>query len=333
MTENLKVRPYQLMCIICKSAGGFDKTAGDRKLKKILNKIKKNPDCPVTIVCNVSGNYSYQNPGRENDTSAGRLSNVKRDLDILRLMGLVPGTTMPARALTEKLLNSVMTSSSICTGKKDSKIWKGCGKAESGNYEKARKKGLDAIIPARPVTERKKAKKISVKKMYDSKILSIRPHHLMCMACFSAGEKADAPIPEDNLYEAIDIVRKNPGIPVRLVEGPCMICSPCKAFLPEKNICTAGYSMSLRDEKKDLDVLYKLDMEYGMILPANELFNKLFSVIKSTKEICGFGDGVNRSEEWTSYCHLLTKEGLPAYDKARKEGMKIPGCGKKINDI
>lgn len=326
MDKPLKIRPYQLMCILCKSEGGFSKTAVDRKLKEILGKIKQNPDRPLTLVCNVSNIYSYQNPGIADDTPEGILFNKKRDLDILRLMGLVPGTTMPARALLEKIIRYITTSREICGGNSNSRIWKGCKKATSGDYEKARKKGLGLVIPERSDIEMKKAKEISVKKMYRSKMLYIRPSHLMCMACFSAGPNAGAPIPEDNLYEAIDIVRKNPDIPIKLVEGPCMICQPCKEFVPQKNICTGGNSMSLRDELKDLMILQKLDIEYGMIFPARELFRMLFTKIKSTRDICGFGDGIKSSPEWTSGCHSsLSMKGSPEYKKAREEGMRIPG--------
>jgi len=322
MKGYLQVRPYQLMCIFCKSAGGFGKTLQDRKLKKILEKVRKNPDMPVTLVCNVSSNYAYQNPGKEDDTSEGELYNKKRDIDILQRMGLVPGTTMPARALLAKLLEAVESSREICGyGDNGSKIWKGCKKAESGNYEAARKKGLSSIVLERTDEDCARAKKISAAKMYNSKILSIRPHHLMCMACFSAGPKGNGPIAADNLYEAIDVIRKNPDISVRFVEGPCMVCPPCKVYLPGKKICIGGRSMALRDEKKDLGVLQKLDMKYGDVMKAKELYHKLFTTIKSTKEICGFGDGIARSYEWTG-CGM---DGLPAYEKARKEGMKIPG--------
>jgi len=322
MEKYMKIRPYQLMCIFCKSEGGFGKTAGDRKLKKIMGEIARNPDMPVTLVCNVSSSYSYQNPGKNDDTPEGELYNVKRDIDILQRMGLVPGTTMPVRFLMAKLLETVESSMGICGyGNKVSKVWKGCKDAESGNYESARKKGLSSIIPERTDDDCARAKKTSAAKMYSAKILSIRPHHLMCMACFSEGPKGNGPIAADNLYEAIDAIRRNPKIPVKFYKGPCMVCPPCKSYLPGKKICIGGRSMALRDEKKDIDVLQKLDMKYGDVMPAIEIYRRLFTEIKSTKQICGFGDGVGRSYEWTG-CGM---DGLPAYEKARKAGMKIPG--------
>jgi len=320
MKKYIEITPSQLMCMVCKAKSGYARTKTDRKLEKIYKAITKNPEIPLMLVCSVSGSYSYQNPERKSNASESQLFNRKKNLDILRFMGLFPGAIMPGRFLIEKLIKSV-ESSKICEGKNYSKIWKGCKYAKSGNYEKIREKGIGFIIPYRSIEERKKAKKLSVEKMYNSRILMIRPHHLMCMACFSASERRDAPIEEDNLFEAVDIIRKNPEIPVKLIEGPCMICPPCSAYIPEKNICVGGLSMSLRDEKKDLDVLYKLDMEYGMVLPARELFRKLFEKIKSAKEICGFEDGKVTSPEW-SVCGNVYKN---YYEKARKEGMKIPG--------
>jgi hypothetical protein len=322
MDTYFKVRPYQLMCVFCKTEGGFTDTAEDKKLKKIKDAISANPDMPITLVCNVASNFSYQNPGIEDDTPEGELYNKKRDIDILQRMGLVPGTTMPARSLLQKLLKSIESSLGICGyGNMDSKIWEGCKLANTGNYEKAHKKGISLIVSERSEKECLDAKEPSVREMYSAKILLIRPHHLMCMACFSGGPRGGAPIQEDNLFEAIDIIRKNPEIPVKLIEGPCMVCSPCKVYLPEKNICVGGSSMALRDEKKDLDVLQKLGLKYGDVLSGKELYQKLFTKIKSTKEICGFGDGIARSYEWTG-CGM---DGYPVYEKVRKEGMKIPG--------
>ena len=320
--KSLKARPYQLMCIFCRSSEGFAKGPAGKKLKRLADEIARDPDVPLTLVCNVSGNYSYQNPGRKEDTPEGSLFNVKRDIDILHKMGLVPGTTMPARFLVAKLLETVESSVGICGyGQKDSMAWKGCRKAGSGDYESARKKGAAFLVPARPLAECKETKKTSAVKMYKAKCLMLRPHHFMCMACFSAGPRGNGPIEADNLYEAIDMIRMNPRIPVKLHQGPCMVCPPCASYLPCKKICIGGRSMALRDEKKDLDVLQKLDMKYGDVMAAIDLYRKLFKAVYSTRQICGFGDGIPRSYEWNG-CGM---DGLPAYDKARKEGMKIPG--------
>ncbi|MCM8818947.1 MAG: hypothetical protein NC915_05690 [Candidatus Omnitrophica bacterium] len=321
MKEIVKIRPYQLLCILCKLKTGFDDNSEDLKFKKILNKIKKNPERPIMLITNVLGSYSYQNP--KNTKSKEELFRKKRDLDILRSIGLFPGAIMPARSIIEKIINSIESPEQICKGNIASEIWRPCEYLETKNYGKL-KETIHSIFPVRSLQEREKSKKLSVEKMYKSKLLMIRPHHLMCMVCFS--ESKNEPILEDNLYEAIDIIRKNPEIPIKLIEGPCMICPPCSAYIPEKNLCVGGFSMNLRDEKKDIDVLFNLDMNYGMILPARQLFKRLFERIKSAKEICGYGDCKETSPEWRICGNVYKKY----YEEGRKKGMGIPGI--KVKD-
>lgn len=321
MRKYIKVHPYQLFCILCKLKRGFKNSKEDKKLKAILDKIIKNPERPIMLVCRVAGSYSYQNP--QNIKNKKELFRKKQDFDILRLIGLFPGAIMPARFIIEKLFNSIETTKEICKGNPNSKIWKGCQYSEKSDYEKLREEGINSIFPGRSLEERKKSKKISVKKIYKSKILKIKPHHLMCMVCFS--ESKNQPILEDNLYEVIERIRKNPEIPIKLIEGPCMICPPCSAYIPEKNLCIGGFSMNLRDEKKDLDVLFKLDMNYGMILTAKKLFERLFERIKSAKEICGYKDCKETSSEWR-ICSNVYKG---YYEKGRNKGMGIPGVKPK----
>ena len=140
----------------------------------------------------------------------------------------------------------------------------------------------------------------------------------MCMACFYS-RQAFAPIAEDNLYEALDIMRKNPAIPVTLVRGCCMICPPCSAYDAVTGLCTGGHGMGLRDQKKDLDVLQRLDLNYGDTLPARTLYARLFRRIRSAREICGFQDGIVRGDAWT-ICETVTKR---AYERSRSSGMGI----------
>ena len=78
--------------------------------------------------------------------------------------------------------------------------------------------------------------------------------------------------------------------------------------------------MSLRDQKKDLDVLQLLGLSYGDTLPARCIYALLFKKICSTRQICGYGDGIVRAPEW-SICG--TPEGSNNYVKARESNMGI----------
>jgi len=319
--KSLIIRPYQLMCVVCGQSSGFNAEPRGRKLRQIMTAIQKNPDRPITLCCNVEGTYDYQNPGKEDDTPEGELFNLKRDLDIIQRLGLTPGATRPAYVLFERLFKSITTSKGLCRCETSaSAVWRGCPLAAEGHYEKGLAAGLAVIIPPRDPAEKERAKKESVAQMYRAGTLAIRPHHLMCMTCFHGGREKLAPIAEDNLFEAIDIIRKNPAIPVKLVHaGDCVICPPCHSWNPRLGKCVGG--CELRDQKKDLDVLQKTGLQYGDVLPGRELFRRLFAAIRSTKEVCGFGDGITRSPEWNS-CGI---NGNEAYVKGRARGLGIPG--------
>jgi hypothetical protein len=56
----------------------------------------------------------------------------------------------------------------------------------------------------------------------------------------------------------------------------------------------------------------------GATMPARKLFDLLFERIPSTKLICGYGDGVVRSEEW-KICG--SPDGNPGYELTRKTGI------------
>ena len=320
----IDVRPYQLMCIVCRL--GADETgqyAHGERLDEILTAVRGDPNLPITLRANVDTVYSFQNPGREHDTPEGELFNDKRDLDIIQRLGFAPGDTRPALEMFNRLFKEIPDCDGICGyDRVTSDTWKGCPLAASGNYERGHAEGVSAVIPSRDAEEKACAKTDSCAQMYEGDELEIRPHHLMCMTCFHGGREELAPIQEDNLFEAIDIIRKNPETPVKLVPGPCMICTPCSKYQPSTNWCIGGIGSGLRDQKKDLDVLQLLGLEYGDILPGREIYQRLFDEISSTRQICGYNDGTVRALEWT-VCG--GPDGSPSYAKGRAVGLGIEG--------
>jgi len=320
----LQVRPYQLMCIVCRIGQGKARDLGDARLTEILAAGREDPKRPIRLRLNTESVYAYRNPGTDENTPEGELFNTKRDLDIIQKLGLVPGDTRPAIDLFERLLLDIPTAKGICGyGAVTSGTWSGCSQADSGAYEKGHKRGIKAIIPPRDAQEKADYKETSVAAIHKAKALQIRPHHLMCMSCFYGDrmEKLE-PIKEDNLFEAIDAIHKNPDIPVTLVPGCCMICPPCSHYDPETNLCLGGKSMALRDQKKDLDVLQKLGLKYGDSLPARKLYERLYERIPSTRDICGYGDGRERAREWR-ICG--DPEGREGYRMARAAKLGIAG--------
>ena len=320
----VQVRPYQLMCIVCRlGSEGGDPYAHEDRLDEILSAVREDRNLPVALCCNVDTVYSYQNPGRDYDTPEGELFNDKRDLDVIHALGLVPGSTRPALEMFNRLFRDIPTCRGICGyDEVTSEEWRGCPLAHSGNYERGHALGVGAVIPPREPAEKARVKEQSCEEMYAGDLLEIRPHHLMCMSCFHGGRDTIEPILEDNLFEAIDIIQKDPEIPVKFVPGPCMICPPCGKYQASTNWCIGGIGSGLRDQKKDLDVLQLLGMTFGDVLPAREAYQRLYDKVHSTRQICGFNDGIVRGPEWT-ICG--GPEGAPNYAKARAAGLGVVG--------
>ena len=318
----LEVRPYQLMCILCRVGEGRAKDLGDDRLNRILAAVQEDPKVPIRLRLNTESVYGYQNPGHAEDSPEGKLFNAKRDLDIIQKLGLVPGDTRPAIDMFERVFLNLTTAQGICGYQTlTAETWRGCPQAGSGNYEKGHALGLGAVIPPRDEEEKARFKKTTAEQIYQAETLRIRPHHLMCMSCFyGARIENPAPIKEDNLFEAIDVIQKDPQIPVTLVPGCCIICPPCSSYDPETNLCLGGRGMALRDQKKDLDTLQKLGLKYGDTLPAQKLYQLLYERIPSTRDICGYGDGEQRAPEW-SICG--DPEGTETYRKARAANLGI----------
>ena len=315
----LELRPYQLLCLICRSGGNPDTAANSDRLAEIAQAVHRDPCLPVTLRCNVTSHYRYQNPGADEDTPGGTLFNTRRDLAILQRLGLAPGDTRPAWELLRRVLEKILSIEGICESERASS---GCPSAGAGHYERGAARGIDALIPPRPAEEMARAKAESAQVVLQADALHIRPHHLMCMACFHGGRTEPAPLAEDNLYEAVVAVQRRPDLPITLEQGPCDICPPCPHFDPATRLCLRNNAMGLRDEKKDLDLLERLDLQYGDTVPARELFTRLFRTIRTTTEICGSGDGVARGWEWT-VCG--GPDGNDGYRKAREAGLGIPG--------
>lgn len=325
--HSIDVRPYQMMCVICRL--GRDKQAEaywhEARLDAIRAAVGADPVLPLTLRCNTDTVFRYQNPGRQYDTPEGELYNDLRDLTVLHRIGAVPGHTLPAIDLFDRVFEAIRTCQGICGyPEAEAPGWPRCRFADSGNYERGVALGRGAVIPGRTAEEKATTKKESADACCRAERLSIRPHHLLCLTCFHGGrpdEKLE-PIAEDNLCECIRAMQRNPDIPVELVRGPCMVCPPCSAYDARSNLCIGGKCMGLRDEKKDLDTLRRVGLRYGDVLPARELLQRVYASVTSTTEVCGHGDGIERSREWR-ICGGST--GNPSYGPGRERGLGVSG--------
>ena len=59
----LEVRPYQLMCILCRLGEGRGQDLGDERLSQILAAVQEDPESPIRLRLNTESVYGFQNPG------------------------------------------------------------------------------------------------------------------------------------------------------------------------------------------------------------------------------------------------------------------------------
>ena len=324
----LTLRPYQLLCIIC-SRGEEGRAPTNEKLAGIIEAIERNPDLPITLACNAGDVYVYQDPGtQEGAKRAGAAShpegadfNRKRDLDILQKLDLPPGCILPARILFRHLLNMIKTVVGICGYESaTSADWVGCPKAKSGSYENGHRKGITGLIPPRSEQELAREKGASLRALYETKAVRIRPHILLCAVC-QYGSGVRPPFKPDNLPELVEMVlTKKPDIPVTLVRGAdWMMCAPCAARVPELNACVCGPigSGGLYNELKDLNVLQRAGLTYGTTMKARSLFKLLLEKIPTIVGICALrNDGKAPNSFWWDPCG--EKKPPTNYEKGRE---------------
>jgi len=291
------------------------------KLAEVLEKIRRQPDIPVTLRCNAGDVYSYQDPGTEADTAEGRDYNRKRDLDILRRLDAAPGATQPARIWLAMLLKRISTVAELCAyGKVTSEAWKGCAKAASGCYERVQKQGLTLLIPPRDTAEMAREKEASIAVLKSAKEVTVRPHILVCSVC-QYGGGTRPPFKPDNLPELVELIlTKRPEVPIKLVRGAdWMMCAPCPSRVAATNACVCGAVKSggLYNELKDLNVLQRLGLVFGSTMKARDLYLLIFEKIPSVTGVCALdNDGLAAESIWRDGCG---GKPHPAYDKGRKE--------------
>jgi hypothetical protein len=315
----LTLRPYQLLCVICALGEGGDPK--DATLKEFVERVRKDPDLPLTLACNAGDVYIYQDPGTAADTPEGRDFNRKRDLDILHRMGWPPGITLPARAALKSLHKHITTVAGICAyDSVTSAAWRGCPKGKSGNYEKGHKQGLATIIPPRSETEMAGEKEKSLRALATAKEVTIRPHILLCSVC-QYGGGTRPPFKPDNLPELLDLIlHKNPDVSIKLArQADWMMCAPCPSRVPQLNACANVLgSGGLSNEKRDLDMLQILGLEFGSTMPARALFRLIFQKIPSTQAVCK-RDHLSPSVWWDGCGESNAKAGNANYEKGRRE--------------
>lgn len=314
----ITMRPCHLLSTVCTLGGAKCPLIEEDKAKEIIGRLKVDPTTSIRLVTDVDEIPRYTRLKKEDHASPDRedVLNRKRDLDVLQRLGLAPGDTRRARYLYELLFARVNTTLNLCSY--NTPGWEGCELAKSGAYEKIHSKGWQAVVYLRSKDEMAEFRRLNVNDINTLPGLFIRPHHLMCLSCWYDGGKGQISSSGDNtLFEIWQRIKSDPEIPVTLVEGTCMACDCCDGFHPKNGRCVHSCGL-IRDYKKDLDVFQKMGLMPGATMKAREVFAMLFDKVTSTREICAFGDGIVRSEEWKMCSDPL---GNPSYSRTRITGI------------
>jgi len=293
----ISMRAHQLLSTVCILGGAECPLLDKARACEILELIGSDPTATIKLQSPAENVPHYTQLGScgysANDPA--EVLNCKRDLDVLQRLGLVPGSIRRARYLYELLFAQIPTPDGVCAY--DTPGWEGCELARSGAYEAVRDQGWSALVYARSPEEMQEYRRRNVEAIQTGDRLYIRAHHLMCMCCWYAGGQGQGLRPNDSLAEVLQRIRRQPDVPIVLVEGCCQACDCCDGFYPPTGRCVHAGGL-IRDFKKDLDCLQKLGLMPGDAMPANELLDLMFERIPSTSDICGYGDDLVTSTEW-----------------------------------
>jgi len=307
-----------MLCAIC--------ALGEGRRTPLAEAVRESPDRPVRIVCNAGDVYAYQDPGVREDTPEGADYNRKRDLDILQRMSWPPGIVLPARTAFMMLLERIPTVEGLCGYETvTAEGWRGCERAHSGAYERGRAGDIAALIPPRPQEELQAEKARSIQALHEAEEVSIRPHILLCAVC-QYGNGVRPPYPPDNLPELLQLIlHEKPDLPIRMARGAdWMMCAPCPARVPELNACVNVLgSGGLSNEKRDLDLLQVLGLQFGSVMPARELYRLIFERVPSTAPICQREGNVSPGCWWDGCGESNVTAGNPRYDQGRRGLMAV----------
>ncbi|MBP8954839.1 MAG: hypothetical protein KBI47_20785 [Armatimonadetes bacterium] len=311
------IKARQLPAVACRLGGADCPILGKNQARAILEVLQSDPTATIRLTSDADCAPHYTMLDDEDFRRQNReaVFNRKRDLDVLQKLGLCPGDTRRARYLYELLFSRVETLCGICAF--DTPGWEGCPYARDGIYEDVRSRGWQAVVHARSPEEMARAREENVDAIFHGDRIFMRPHHIMCLACWYNGGQASGLRPNDTLAEILERVRTDPKVPVTLVEGTCMACHCCDGFDPPTGRCVHSGGL-IRDYKKDLDCFQMLGMYPGDTLPADEMFALIFERVGSTRDVCGYGTGEVTAEEWR-ICN--DPAGSPGYAATRKSGV------------
>jgi len=319
--EPIEVQAHHLLCAVCVRGGCEDPPCGKETLQPLLDAMWEYPYVALKITADLDLNRAHyfdvyegrgENELPENfEQRAADHVDRRKDLEVCRLLGIVPNTVLPAFWAYRILFERAPTVEGICTSTMPgSADWPQCPHAGSGYFEKvaqaqnlnpeeqvalgepANVPGIWRMVGPRTRQEMDEAKAVSAECIANADRLLIRPQHLLCILCTADKQE---PLVEDNLVELRKRMEQEPDIPVTVTEGCCMVCDCCNVYDPDEHIC---YPVHIKNQLRDLNILEKLDLAPGATLPARELYARIYERIGSLAEVCGWGDGSNTAPFW-----------------------------------
>ncbi len=308
---DLEMRPFELLSVVCTLGGVQCPLISSERAQSLVAQVRA-PGCRIRFVTDADEVPFY--PCRDwAATTPQAVFNRKRDLDVLRELGMAPGATTRARCVYERLFAQVSTLVGLCAY--DTTGWEGCGHARGSAYAGVRERGAGAVVEIPGPEEIARRKELAVAAIRTAERLVLQPHIFMCICCDWAGGEGGRPRGSDDIYEVRRRMEDNPDIEITLTEADlCMVCGSCDGLDTASGHCVHGGGL-VRNFHKNLTVFQKLGLMPGDTLPARKFADLLFERIHSTREVCGYGDGIVTSPQW-SICG--GPEGNPGYEKTRR---------------
>lgn len=315
----LSVRPHQLLCLFCAlEQPASVPNAG--AMAELVETIRRDPGMPLALCCQSDDSFAFQSPDEAPGDWRHACFMQKQDMEILFRMDLAPGAVLPAQIAIARARKAVTSVSGICGyGDATAPAWQGCPLAGTGIYENARETGMEQLFPPREAGEMERDKVASLEAMLAAGAIRTRPHILLC-AIAQYGRGVRPPFKDDNLPELLQHVIRHPDTRIELVGGAdAMMCAPCGVRCTARGTCMGPgfvHSGGLFNELKDLRVLQILGLTFGDVVPARELFARIFTRMPTTVNSCALERSVPEISVWWDPCPC------GGYEKGRTELMR-----------
>lgn len=138
--DRIYLRPHHFMCIMCYYGGERDLPLEVDNLWELLLKMQEKPEIEVTLIegaCMVCPPCHGFEPKSGTCMAGCGLRDRRKDLDALRLLDLLPGTTLTAGELFQRFTERIPDARLICQYTEHTvPEWEACGSCFSGRYEK-----------------------------------------------------------------------------------------------------------------------------------------------------------------------------------------------------